>query len=92
MRLAALLFASARSAKSSISARRAFHCCRQLNVVESVGGKKAGRYSNGSLQRLFPGQASNVPTSVLYTALSSPLFMSGGGQRRASSMGSVRWP
>ena len=92
MRLAALLFSSARTAKSSISARRAFHCCRQLNVVGSVGGKKAGRYSKGSLQRLCPGQASKVPISVLYIALSSPLFMSGGEQRRASSIGSVVWP
>ena len=50
MRLAALLFSPARTAKNSISARRAFHCCRQLNVVGSVGGKKAGRYSKGSLQ------------------------------------------
>ena len=92
MRLAALLFSSARAAKNSISARRAFHCCRQLNVVKSVGGKKAGRYSKGSLQRLCPGQVSKVPISVLYIALSSPLFMSGGEQRRASSIGSVVWP
>ena len=81
MRLALLHFSSARRAKTSISALRAFHCCRQVNVLGSVGGKKAGRYSSGSLQWLCPGQASNVPTSVLYTALSSPLFMSSEGQR-----------
>eukprot|EP00959_Pyramimonas_sp_CCMP1952_P030218 633495-Pyramimonas_sp.AAC.1 len=52
----------------------------------SVGGKKAGRCSKGSLQRLFPGQVSNVYIRVLYIALSSPLFMSGGAQRRASSI------
>ena len=65
MRLAALLFSSARAAKNSISARRAFHCCRQLSVVKSVGGKKAGRYNKGSLQRPCPGQVNKVPISVL---------------------------
>eukprot|EP00959_Pyramimonas_sp_CCMP1952_P448494 9391073-Pyramimonas_sp.AAC.1 len=75
MRLAALLFSSARTAKSS--AGRAFHCCRHLNVVGSVGEKKAGRCSKGALQRLRPGHVSKVP---------------GGAQRRASSIGSVCWP
>ena len=59
MRLAALHFSSALTAKTSISARRAFHCCRQLKAAcrslsTAAGGKKAGRYSKGSLQRLFP--------------------------------------
>ena len=43
MRFAALLFSSARTARTSISARRAFYCCRQLRLVGCFGGKKAGR-------------------------------------------------
>ena len=78
MRLAALLFSSARAAKNSISARRAFHCCRQLNVVESVGGKKAGRYSKGSLQRPCPGQVSKVPISKCPRRCLCPVVNSGG--------------
>ena len=74
------------------TARRAVPCCRQFSVAGSAGGKKAGRCSKGSLQRLRPGQASKVPISALYIALSSPLFMSGGEQRRASSSGSVFLP
>ena len=78
IRLAALHFSSALNAKTSISARRAFHCCLQLLLVGSFGAKNAGRYSSGSLQRLLPGQANRVPINLWETALSSPLLTSGG--------------
>ena len=78
IRLAALHLSSALNAKTSISARRAFHCRRQFNVLGFDNGKNAGRYSQGSLQWPCPGHAVKLPIRVLYTAFSSPLSKSGG--------------